>query len=76
MCTNLVWSDLVVPDFPLRLNNEFVLDRLTADEVKRCCQVGVLRPQSPRISLIDAEVAVSIGRQGACERIDAEPGSL
>ncbi len=51
---------LVVPDFPLRLNNEIVLDRLTADEVTRCYQVGVLRPQSPRFSLIDAGVAVGI----------------
>jgi Apea-like HEPN len=51
---------LVIPDFPLRLNNELVLDRLTEDEVSRCCQVGVLRPQSPRFQLIDAGVAVGI----------------
>jgi hypothetical protein len=53
---------LVVPDFPLRLSNELVLDRLTEDEVTRCCQVGVLRPQSQRFPLIDAEVAVGIRR--------------
>ena len=53
---------LVVPDFPLRLNNELVLDRLTEDEVTRCCQVGVLRPQSWRFPLINAEVAVGIRR--------------
>ncbi len=51
---------LVVPNFPLRLNNQLVLDRLTEDEVTRCCQVGVLRPQSPRFPLISAEVAVGI----------------
>jgi len=27
---------LVVPDFPLRLNTDLVLDRLTEDEVTRC----------------------------------------
>ena len=52
---------LVVPDFPLRLNNELVLDRLTEDEVTRCCQVGVLRPLQG-IPLIDGEVAVGIRR--------------
>ncbi len=51
---------LVIPDFPLRLNNELVLDRLTEDEVTRCCQVGVLRPQSQRFPLLSAEVAVGI----------------
>ena len=34
---------LVVPAFPLRLNNELVLDRLTDDEVTRCYQVGVIQ---------------------------------
>ncbi len=53
---------LVVPDFPLRLNNELVLDRLTEDEVSRCCLVGVLRPQSQRFPLIDAGVAVGVRR--------------
>jgi hypothetical protein len=51
---------LVVPEFPLRLNNELVLDRLTEDEVTRCCRVGVLRPEWQRFPLIDAEVAVGI----------------
>lgn len=53
---------LVVPAFPLLLSNELVLDRLTEDEVTRCCQVGVLRPQSQRFPLIDAGVAVGIRR--------------
>ena len=53
---------LVVPAFPLRLNNELILDRLTDDEVTRCCQVGVIRPHSPRFPLIDGEIAVGIRR--------------
>jgi hypothetical protein len=53
---------LVVPAFPLRLNNELVLDRLTDDEVTRCYQVGVIRPHSPRFPLISGEVAVGIRR--------------
>lgn len=51
---------LVLPAFPLRLNNELVLDRLTEDEVTRCYQVGVIRPQSLQFPLISGEVAVGI----------------
>jgi hypothetical protein len=51
---------LVVPEFPLRLSNELVLDRLTDDEVTRCYQAGVIRPLSPRFPLINEEVAVGI----------------
>lgn len=51
---------LVVPSFPLRLNDELVLDRLTDDEVTRCYQVGVIRPISPRFPLIYEEIAVGI----------------
>jgi len=53
---------LVIVDFPLRLNNELVLDRLTEDEVTRCCQVGLLRPDWQRFPLIDSDVAVGIRR--------------
>ncbi len=53
---------LAVPSFPLQLNNELVLDRLTDDEVTRCYQVGVIRPISPRFPLIYGEVAVGIRR--------------
>lgn len=53
---------LVIQDFPLRLNNELELDRLTEDEVTRCAQVGVLRPNSPRFPLIAADVAVGVHR--------------
>lgn len=53
---------LVVRGFPLRLSNELVLDRLTDDEVTRCCQVGVLRPDSPRFPLINSKVAVGVRR--------------
>jgi hypothetical protein len=53
---------LVVPSFPLRLNNELVLDRLTDDEVTRCYQTGVLQPISLRFPLIFGEVAVGIRR--------------
>lgn len=53
---------LVVPAFPLRLNNELVLDRLTDDKVTRCYQVGVIRPDSLRFPLIYGEIAVGIRR--------------
>ena len=53
---------LVVPSFPLRLNNELVLDRLTDDEVTRCYQVGVIRPVSLRAPLIIGDYAVGIRR--------------
>jgi hypothetical protein len=39
-----------------------VLDRLTAEEVTRCHQVGVIRPISPRFPLIHGEIAVGIRR--------------
>ena len=54
---------LVVPTFPLRLNNELALDRLTDDEVTRCYHVGVLRPVSVRFPLIYGDVAVGIRRR-------------
>jgi hypothetical protein len=53
---------LAVQAFPLRLNNELVLDRLTDDEVTRCYQVGVIRPDSLQFPLIYEEVAVGIRR--------------
>jgi hypothetical protein len=53
---------LVLPAFPLRLNNELVLDRLTDDEVTRCYQVGVIRPLSLRFPLIPGMIAVGIRR--------------
>lgn len=53
---------LVVPAFPLQLNNELVLDRLTDDEVTRCYHVGVIRPVSLRFPLICGDVAVGIRR--------------
>lgn len=38
----VVWlPNLIVPAFPLRLNNEILLDRLTDDEVTCCAQAGV-----------------------------------
>jgi hypothetical protein len=49
-----------VPDFPVRLNQEIVLDRLTADEVTKCNEVGVLRPHSAQFPLIEARDAVGI----------------
>ena len=53
---------LVVSDFPLRLNNDLVLDRLTDDEITRCYEVGVIRPISVRFPLIYSDVAVGIRR--------------
>jgi hypothetical protein len=53
---------LVAPEFPLQLNEELVLDRLTEDEVTRCYQAGVIRPDSLRFPLIYGQVAVGIQR--------------
>jgi hypothetical protein len=53
---------LIVSAFPLRLNDELILDRLTDDEVTRCYQAGVIRPTSLRFPLIDGETAVGIRR--------------
>jgi len=53
---------LVAPAFPLRLNNELVLDRLTESEVTRCYQAGVIRPDSLQFPLIYGQVAVGIRR--------------
>jgi hypothetical protein len=53
---------LIAPAFPLRLNDELVLDRLSVDEVTRCHQVGVIRPTSLRFRLIYAEIAVGLRR--------------
>jgi len=54
--------NLVVPAFPLRLNDELVLDRLTDDEVTRCYQGGVIRPYPRSFPLIYGESAVGIRR--------------
>lgn len=51
---------LVIPECPLRLNSEIVLDRLTDEEVTRCWEVGMLRPSSPRFPFIETEVAIGI----------------
>ncbi len=70
---------LVVPVFPLQLNKELVLDRLTDDEVTRCYQVGVIRPDSLRFSLIHGGVAVGIRRTTSLPkqiRRDGDPYEL
>src|SRR5260370_26130398 len=68
---------LVVPAFPLRLNDELVLDRLTDDEVTRCYQVGVIRPTSLRYPLIYGLIAVGMRRTAflpkGIQRGDAPP---
>jgi Apea-like HEPN len=53
---------LVVPIFPLRLNEELVLDRLSEDEVNRCYHVGVLRHHFSGFPFVDGEWAVGIRR--------------
>jgi hypothetical protein len=51
---------LSLPFFPLQLNNQLLLDRLTDEEVTRCHQAGVIRPVSLRFPLIFAYEAVGI----------------
>jgi hypothetical protein len=70
---------LLVPQFPLRLSDQLVLDRLTDNEVTKCCDVGVLRPQSPRFPLIFEEVAVGIRRTTMLPKIirkDSAPSDM
>jgi hypothetical protein len=70
---------LALPAFPLQLNNELVLDRLTNDEVTRCYQVGVIRPLSLRFPLIQGEVAVGIRKTMFLPKLirrDDEPHEL
>jgi hypothetical protein len=52
---------LIAP-FPIRLNNELVLDQLTDSEVTQCCNVSVLRPPTRRFAIILRDVAVGIRR--------------
>ena len=55
--------NLIVPAFPLRLNNEVFLDRLTEDEVTRCYQLGMIRPHfSGFHPIVYGEWAVGIRR--------------
>jgi len=49
---------LLVP-FPLRLNDELVLDRMTDEEVTRCCHVGVIRSLAG-FPLVEGQIAVGI----------------
>lgn len=48
--------------FPVRLNDELTLDRLSNDEVTRCYQVGVLRSVFSRFPIIEPAQAVGIRR--------------
>lgn len=52
----------LIASFPIRLNNELVLDQLTDSEVTQCCNVGVLRPPTRRFAIILRDVAVGIRR--------------
>jgi len=49
---------LHVPEYPLRLNEQLEIDRLTDDEVTRCIEVGVLRSVSTRFPLLFHDIAV------------------
>ncbi|MGZ8942639.1 MAG: hypothetical protein ACXW00_07730 [Methylobacter sp.] len=54
---------LTLPEYPLRLNCDLVLDRLTDDEVTRCYQAGVIRPDSPRMPFIPGEIGIRIRKK-------------
>ena len=60
---------LVVPTFPLPLNDELVLDRLTDDEVTRCYNSGVIRTNIPQFSLIDSGITVGIRRTSFLRKV-------
>lgn len=47
---------------PIVLNGEIVIDRLSDDEVTRCYEVGVIRPDSLRFPIIWDQQAVGIRR--------------
>ena len=52
---------LIAP-FPIRLNTEILLDRLTDEEVTRCAHVAVLRPVSEQFPVIRGEAAAGVRR--------------
>jgi hypothetical protein len=69
LCTDLIafktvalFPNLVLPEFPVALTEELVLDQLSEDEVTRCCEVGILRPLSRQFPLINGEYAIGIRR--------------
>jgi Apea-like HEPN len=51
---------LKIDVFPLRLNQEVILDRLTDDEVNRCFNSGVFQPQGFRPPFVPDDVAVGV----------------
>lgn len=53
---------LSVATFPLQLNDELALDRLTEDEVTRCCEANLLRPITPTARVVSAQTAVGLRR--------------
>jgi hypothetical protein len=59
---------LTLPQYPVRLNKELVLDRLTSEEVTRCHQVGVLAPRQDVPPIISSDDAVGLRRTVLVER--------
>ena len=66
---------LTATAFPIRLNEEIVLDRLTADEVTRCYRVGVLQTMSPSFPLLDNRIAVGVRRIRRITKVVQSPGT-
>ncbi len=52
--------NLAIPSFPLQLNDEIVLDRLTDEEVNRCYVGGIVLPMSPQFPVLDGAVGVGM----------------
>lgn len=53
---------LAIPSFPLQLNDEIALDRLTDEEVNRCYLGGIILPMSPQFPVVDGAVGVGVRR--------------
>ena len=64
---------LLIPNAPLQLSDRVWLDKLTAEEVTRCAEIGVLRPL-PRLPMIFGEDAVGIRAVDLTPKVIHRPG--
>jgi len=80
-CANGFWYKLVAPlphlivsNFPLKLNEEVFLDRLSDDEVTRCYQIGVIKTLTPTIRFINSQEAVGIRQRKFLRKVIRKSG--
>jgi hypothetical protein len=70
----------LVAQFPVKISDNILIDRLTDDEVTRCARVEILGPLMPDVELIHGDEAVgircttTIGKVLGEADVDSEPG--